>query len=88
QLGYKLKNELLGKAGTLMPYASVQYSTMQKLADPMVYYDMGVNLLLSGHTSKLTLAYQNRPVYKGTPAGPYHVTERKSSVTLQWQVSL
>ncbi|MBL7711185.1 MAG: hypothetical protein JNL13_01920 [Chitinophagaceae bacterium] len=88
QLGYKMKNELLGKAGTLMPYASVQYSMMQKLADPMVYYDMGVNLLLSGHTSKLTLAYQNRPVYKGAPAGPFHVAERKSAVTLQWQVSL
>lgn len=88
QLGYKMKNELLGKAGTLMPYASVQYSLMQKLADPMVYYDMGINLLLSGHTSKLTLAYQNRPVFKGASAGPFRVTERKSSVTLQWQVSL
>jgi hypothetical protein len=90
QVGYKMKNELLGKAGTLMPYASVQYSMMQKLADPMIYYDMGVNLLLSGHNSKLTLAYQNRPVYKASSGRPdpiWKVSERKSAVVLQWQVS-
>lgn len=87
QLGYKMKNELLGKAGTLMPYASAQYSNFQKLSDPMVYYDLGINLLLSGHSSKLTLSYQNRPVFTSNILGDYHVTERKSALVMQYQVS-
>lgn len=87
QAGYKFKNDLLGKAGTIMPYASLQYSSLQKLADPMIYYDMGVNFLLSGHNSKLTLAYQNRPVFTINPATEYRVTERKSAVVMQYQLS-
>lgn len=87
QLGYKMKNNLLGDAGTLMPYASVQYSQFQKLKDPMLYYDCGVNLLLSGHNSKLTLAFQNRPVFERNPSNKYHVTERKTALLMQYQVS-
>lgn len=87
QLGYKFKNELLGKAGTIMPYASVQYSSLQKLEDPMIYYDMGLNFLLSGHNSKITLAYQNRPIFTANTSGAYNVSERKSAVLMQYQVS-
>jgi len=62
QAGYKLKDNLIGNA-TLMPYASVQYASYERLNDPMVFFDAGVNLLLAGHVSKFTIAYQNRPVY-------------------------
>lgn len=87
QVGYKMKNNLLGNAGTLMPYASLQYSSLQKLSDQVLYYDMGLNLLLSGHNSKLTLAYQNRPIYTSNTVGEYHVSERKSALVMQYQVS-
>jgi hypothetical protein len=86
QLGYKFRNNLLGKAGTLMPYASVQYSVFEKLEDPMVYHDLGVNWLLSGHNSKLTLAYQNRPVFRANAAGEYYLSQRRSAWVMQWQV--
>jgi hypothetical protein len=87
QIGYKMANNLLGKAGTLMPYASVQYAQLQKLKDPMVYFDMGVNMLLAGHNSKLTLAYQNRPVFASNPSNEYHIITHKSAVVMQYQVS-
>ena len=62
QAGYKLKDNLIGNT-TLMPYASVQYADYERLNDPMLFFDAGINWLLAGHTSKFTLAYQNRPVY-------------------------
>lgn len=86
QVGYKMANNLMGKAGTLMPYASVQYSNYEKLSDAMLFYDAGINWLLSGHTSKLTLAYQSRPIFTSNAAGEYHATDRKGGVILQYQV--
>ena len=86
QIGYKMANNMLGKAGTLMPYVSVQYSDYEKLADPMVFYDAGINWLFSGHTSKLTLAYQSRPVYTSNASGEYNATNRKGGIIMQYQV--
>lgn len=62
QVGYKLKDKLIGNA-TLMPYASIQSAKYERLNDQMNFFDAGVNLLLAGHTSKVTLAYQSRPIY-------------------------
>ena len=57
-----MKDDLNGKT-TLMPYVSIQQANFDRLNDAMNFYDLGVNWLLPGHTSKLTLSYQNRPVY-------------------------
>ena len=57
-----MKDDLIGKT-TLMPYVSIQHANYDRLNDAMNFYDLGVNWLLAGHTSKLTLSYQNRPVY-------------------------
>ncbi len=87
QVGYKMADNLLGKTGgTLMPYASMQYANYDRLADPMAYYDIGVNWLLAGHTSKLTLAYESRPIYTINANGEWHSTDRKAGVLLQYQV--
>lgn len=85
QVGYKMKKDLLGKAGTLMPYVSMQHSNFEKLTDAVNYYDIGINWLMSGHGSKLTLAYQDRPIYSTTD---YKVSERKGTLLLQYQVFL
>ena len=52
----------------------------------MNYFDSGVNWLLAGHTSKLTLSYQNRPYYATTSAGLNVVQARRSAVVAQYQV--
>ncbi|MDP5140799.1 MAG: hypothetical protein NWP83_10080 [Spirosomaceae bacterium] len=86
QVGYKLKNDLIGKT-TLMPYASLQHSNYERLDQPMNFYDVGVNWLLGGgHTSKLTLAYQNRPVYQLSDTGSTSIIDRKGMGLLQYQV--
>jgi hypothetical protein len=88
QVGYKLNKNLLGKSGALMPYASIQHSNYEKLSDAVNFYDVGMNWLLPGGTSKFTLAYQNRPVYTTNAIGEYHETERKGGFILQYQVFL
>jgi hypothetical protein len=86
QFGYKLKDNLVGQT-TFMPYASYQYAHYKRLADDMHYLDAGVNWLLAGHMSKLTLSYQNRPVYITQPNVGNVVDARKSAVVVQYQVS-
>lgn len=82
QAGYKFRDNLIGNT-TLMPYASLQYANYERLNDGMAYLDAGVNWLLAGHTSKLTVAYQNRPVYD---AAGDKISSR-GAVVAQYQVS-
>ncbi|MGV3461256.1 MAG: hypothetical protein ACO1N9_12465 [Flavobacterium sp.] len=81
QAGYKFRDDLIGKT-TLMPYASVQYAEYDRLNDGMAFYDAGVNWLLSGHTSKLTIAYHSRPVYNLNGDN----VSRRGAVVAQYQV--
>lgn len=87
QAGYKFKNDLFKDLGTLMPYASVQYANYERLADPMVVGDVGVNWLMQGHTQKLSLDFQNRPVFAANTAGDLKQTTRKSALILQYQTA-
>jgi hypothetical protein len=87
QAGYKFKNDLLGDGhGTLMPYASWTHSNYERLADPVDVYDVGINWLISGHNSKLSLDYQSRPTFGFDGNGDIRKERRKSQVTLQYQV--
>ena len=85
QVGYKLKDNLLGKT-TLMPYVSLQHANYERLNQGMNYWDFGINWLLNGHTSKLTLAYQNRPVFLTDATGKGEFSNRKGSTIIQYQV--
>lgn len=83
QIGYKFKENLIGKT-TLMPYASIQHAHYGRLKEDMNFYDVGVNWLLNGQTSKFTLSYQNRPIYN--VGGD--LTDHKGAFLVQYQVSL
>ena len=86
QVGYLLKKDLLGSVGTLMPYASLMSADYDRLSDRMHVLDIGVNWLIKGHTSKLTLDYQSRPVYEAQGQDLEKVST-KGQVVLQYQVS-
>ena len=88
QIGYKFKNNLVGNT-TLMPYASLQHASYERLSGAMNFWDLGVNWLLKGHTSKLSFAYQNRPVYEvQTPGADAVLISHKGGFLLQYQVFL
>jgi hypothetical protein len=84
QIGYLLKKDLLGEGnGTLMPYASIMSGEYARIYERMNVWNAGVNWLIKGHTSKISLDYQHRPVYDFVG----NKTTSKSQVVLQYQVS-
>jgi hypothetical protein len=89
QVGYLMKKDLLGDGhGTLMPYASLLSAKYHRLDQQMNVIDVGVNWLIKGHGSKISLDYQNRPVYELQGSGEYRKTGNKGQVVLQYQLSI
>lgn len=86
QAGFRLPNDLLGSAGTLMPYASFRTSTYGKLADAMNVYNLGVNWLINKHQAKLSLNYEQRPIFDRQPNGTITHVSNAGSLYLQHQV--
>lgn len=86
QIGYLFRKDLLGEGnGTLMPYASLMSADYERLNDRMNVVDVGVNWLIKGHNSKITLDYQNRPFYKAD--GTDLVKDgTKGQVVVQYQI--
>lgn len=82
QFGYLLPKDLLGTYGTLQPYVCYQRNNFDLLKNETQVYDLGVNWLMRGHKAKLSLDYQNRPVYKSD----YTVGSRRGCVILQYQI--
>jgi hypothetical protein len=85
QVGYKFKDNLIGKT-TLMPYASLQHANYERLNQGMNFWDLGLVWLLNGHNSKLTLAYQDRPIFLTDANGKGEFNNRKGSAIIQYQV--
>ena len=73
------------KVFTMMPYLGVQTSLWERLNDPMVTVDSGMNFLFEGHRYKISLNYQNRPIFDATSL---QQTRRNSSVILHLQVAI
>lgn len=86
QAGYKLPSSFFGKRGfTIQPYADLQASRFDRLNGWVHVFDAGLNFLLIGHKAKLSLNYQNRPVF-GLQS--LKQESRRSALILQWQMAL
>ncbi|MBK5208437.1 MAG: porin [Flavobacteriaceae bacterium] len=85
QLGYllpKAKNN-----SQLQPNIAIQYSDFDALDDSMIVYDLGVNCYFKGHSNKLSLGYQNRPIYQNSD-NKLKVDERKGMFVMQYQIEI
>jgi len=87
QAGYLLRRNLLGGLGTLQPYAQGQWSSYDRLADPMLVWNVGINWLILGNLSKLSANYQSRPIFTAQPNGDITATSRRGEYVLQYQVA-
>jgi len=87
QAGYLMRRNLLGEHGTLMPYVTLQSARYERLDKASNVYDLGLNWLLNGHSSKITLDWQLRPSYSGTNNLLVRNDGMSSQVTVQYQVS-
>lgn len=88
QVGYLFQKNLLADLGTIQPYAATQYSRFHLLKDPMLMYEGGINWLIEGHRSKLSLHYQSRPVFTSSETREYLSNSRKGMCVMQFQVSI
>ncbi|MCD6017161.1 MAG: hypothetical protein K0S53_282 [Bacteroidetes bacterium] len=86
---YLFKKDLLDQHGTLQPYVSGSYAVYQKLEDPVFIYNIGLNWIMNGQNSKISLDYQSRPIFNTDPNGNIHETKnaRRGQVVLQYQVA-
>src|SRR5690606_16843588 len=89
QAGYKMRDELLGGAGTLQPYADLVLGRYRAFNDPLVVWNAGINWLISGSASRISLNYQERPVFVMNTSlkGDEMKGARRGMVVLQYQVS-
>ena len=87
QTGYLLPEGATLWSARLQPNASVEYARYDRLSDPMLVYELAVNLLFDGHNSKLTLGAQNRPIFRSRETGVYQ-TGRRWMAVLQYQVEI
>ena len=87
QVGYLFRQDLLGSNGTLMPCAQAKIGNYDRVNQSMGVYNVGLNWLIKGHNSKITLDYQNRPYYIALPAtGQLDAQGRRGQLVLQYQV--
>jgi hypothetical protein len=88
QLGYlipKFQNELKGQ---LLPYLSGSVSTFERLKNTKTFlFNAGINWLISGNKTKISLDFMNRPDYFVYDDGSLKENSRKNSVILQYQIS-
>lgn len=86
QAGFLLPKMADGRQ--FLPYAACTYAAFDRLeGKKMVVIDAGINYLIQGHQSKITLNYQNRPEY-GLSDGSVTSENRKNSLILQYQIFL
>jgi hypothetical protein len=88
QVGYLLPRSLLGeKGGQLLPYASWMHGNYDRLGGKqMDVIRGGMNWLIKGHSSKLTLDYENRPTFTLDAQGQFQTGTRRGCLTLQYQI--
>ena len=91
-------NIIFGQAGYLLPkfknntqfepYVQFMYAKYDALADPSVLWDLGINYYIKGHNSRLSLDYQNRPVFNISSVDyQLHSAARLGCIGLQYQIA-
>ncbi|WP_258104862.1 OprO/OprP family phosphate-selective porin [Marinoscillum sp. MHG1-6] len=71
----------------IQPNLMIEYARFKALDDPMVLFEGGVNYILDGHKSKISLGYQNRPVFTDDGTGAKE-SDRRHMVVLQYQLRI
>lgn len=89
QTAYLCKNDLLKNQGTLQPYLAGSYAHYEKLTNPVMVYNIGINWLQNGNNSKISLDYQSRPIFNTNTNAEIVETKsaRRGMIVLQYQAS-
>ncbi|MFY0625541.1 MAG: hypothetical protein JXR07_04560 [Reichenbachiella sp.] len=88
QFGYRFSTPKIKWMDGLMPYMAVQYGIYEKLDEAMILYDYGLNFLIKGHNSKVTIGIQHRPIFEYNTASELVNEGYKMMAVLQYQFRL
>ncbi len=87
QVGVAFGNSILSENGKLQPFLATQISNFQALNEPMAMVEGGINWYINGdHQSKLSLNYQNRPIFVSNTIGEASVSHYRGMAQIQLQV--
>lgn len=82
----------INKIGRFQPYVSTTMGQYQRLKDPVIIPDFGMNWYLAGHSAKVTFNYRLRPVFVYEDPtqkwGDVKQSGTKSEFTIQMQIYL
>lgn len=75
-----------GSSVRWLPYASTTFAKYDRLDGlNTIVTNLGINMLLNGHKSKISLDWMNRPTYAQNGSN-FSEVGRKNSVTMQYQI--
>lgn len=84
QLGYLMPKQWLNKT-QLMAFGSVMATHYDRIGQGAAVYELGMNWLIKGHQSKISLTWQNRPTFK-QQNGLIKSDIRSSCLIAQYQI--
>jgi len=89
QLAYRfqLRNFIKG-IESVQPYFTIQNADYERLNENMIMMDYGINIIMNGHDSKLTIGIQDRPIFDYDSSNNLTVLQRKFMGVIQYQVKL
>lgn len=85
QVGYLLPTKVKNLNNRVQPYADITLSNFDRFNSAIALWDVGINWLIDGQRSKLSVNYQNRPI---VDALTLKQRSSKSMVVIQFQVSI
>lgn len=66
-------------------FGSMDYGTLHGLDDAMILWNAGISYFIRSHSSKFTVGYQNRPVFRKLSDDKIKEDSRKVMIVLQYQ---
>ncbi|MFT7031899.1 MAG: hypothetical protein ACJA2S_000395 [Cyclobacteriaceae bacterium] len=89
QLAYRfqLRNFIKG-IKSFQPYFTIQNADYERLNENMIMLDYGINIIMNGHDSKLTIGIQDRPIFDYDSNNNLTTAQRKFMGVVQYQVKI
>lgn len=89
QLAYRfrVKNFIQG-IESFQPYFTIQNANYERLNANMIMLDYGINIIMNGHDSKLTIGIQDRPIFDYDSEQNLRTSQRKFMGVVQYQVKI
>lgn len=87
QAGYRWRTRGMKTIDSFIPFFAINVSNYDALNDLAIIYDYGINIYLNQQHSKLSIAIQNRPIFRTVNTEIKRV-DYKTMVVLQYQILL